>query len=173
METKKDKVITPKRDKVYVTKEGLKRLEEELEFLRNVKRPEVSERLSAAVQSFGELAENPEYEEAKREQAFVEGRILELEDLLSKAVVIDTGNLSRLQVGMGSKVKIEMKDLKRKTREIKDFMIVSSVEADPEKGMISNKSPIGEALLGKKPGNVVKVKIPKGEILIRILTIEK
>ncbi len=74
---------------------------------------------------------------------------------------------------MGSKVKIEIKDLKRKTREIKDFMIVSSVEADPEKGMISNKSPIGEALLGKKPGNVVKVKIPKGEILIRILAIEK
>ncbi len=170
---KKEEIITPKGDKVYVTKEGLKRLEEELEFLRNVKRPQIAEKLENAVQAFGELTENAEYEETKREQALIEGRISELEDLLSKAIIIDTEKISKVAVGIGSKVKILVKNLKDKTEETMEFMLVSSIEGEPDENKISIDSPIGEAILGKRKGDVVKVKIPKGEVLIKIISIEK
>jgi len=170
---KKEEIITPKGNKVYVTKEGLKRLEEELEYLRNVKRPEIAEKLENAVQSFGELTENAEYEETKREQALIEGRISELEDLLSKAIIIDTEKISKVAVGIGSKVKILVKNLKDKSEETIEFMLVSSVEGEPDENKISIESPIGEAILGKRKGDVVKVRIPKGEVLIKIISIEK
>lgn len=170
---KEEKVIKPKSDKVYLTKDGLKKLEDELEYLKNQKRLEIAEKLENAVQSFGELTENAEYEETKKEQALVESRIMELEDLLSKAIVIDTEKISKVSVGIGGKVKILIKNLSDKTEEVAEFMLVSSVEADPEKNKISNESPIGEAILGRRKGDVVKVKIPKGEILVKIMNIEK
>jgi transcription elongation factor GreA len=170
---KKQEIITPKGDKVYVTKEGLKRLEEELEYLRNVKRLQIAEKLENAVQAFGELTENAEYEETKREQALIEGRISELEDLLSKAIIIDTEKISKVAVGIGSKVKIFIKNLKDKSEETMEFMLVSSIEGEPEENKISIDSPIGEAILGKRKGDVVKVKIPKGEVFIKIISIEK
>ncbi|MCX8095114.1 MAG: transcription elongation factor GreA [Caldisericia bacterium] len=170
---KKEEIITPKGDKVYVTKEGLKRLEDELEYLRNVKRPQIAEKLENAVQAFGELTENAEYEETKREQALIEGRISELEELLSKAIIIDTDKISKVAVGIGSKVKILVKNLKDKSEETMEFMLVSSVEGEPDENKISIDSPIGEAIIGKRKGDVVKVKIPKGEVLIKIISIEK
>jgi len=170
---KDEKVIKPKSDKVYLTKDGLKKLEDELEYYKNVKRPEIAEKLENAVQSFGELTENAEYEETKKEQALIESKIMELEDLLSKAIVIDTEKISKIAVGIGSKVKILIKNLSDKSEEVSEFMIVSSVEGDPEQNKISNESPIGEAILGKRKGDVVKVKTPKGEILIKVLNIEK
>ena len=170
---KKEEIITPKGDKVYMTKEGLKRLENELEYLRNIKRPEIARKLEDAVQAFGELTENAEYEETKREQALIEGRISELEELLSKAIIIDTEKISKVAVGIGSKVKILVKNLIDKSEEILEFMLVSSVEGEPEENKISIESPIGEAILGKKKGDFVKVKTPKGEVLIKIISIER
>lgn len=170
---KDEKIIKPKSDKVYLTKDGLKKLEDELEYLRNQKRLEIAEKLENAVQSFGELTENAEYEETKKEQALIESRIMELEDLLSKAIVIDTDKISKIAVGIGSKVKLLIKNLQDKSEEVMEFMLVSSVEGDPESNKISNESPIGEAVLGKRKGDVVKVKTPKGEILIKIIDIEK
>lgn len=170
---KEEKVIKPKGDKVYLTKDGLKKLEDELEYLKNQKRLEIAEKLENAVQSFGELTENAEYEETKKEQALVESRILELEELLSKAILIDTEKISKVAVGIGSKVKILIKNLSDKTEEVDEFMLVSSVEGDPEEKKISNESPIGEAIVGKRRGDVVKVKTPRGEILIKIMNISK
>lgn len=168
-----EKVIKPKNDKVYLTKDGLKKLEDELEYYKNVKRPEIAEKLENAVQSFGELTENAEYEETKREQAFIESRILELENLLSKAIVIDTEKVSKAVVGIGTNVKLLIKNLTDKNEKVLEVMLVSSVEGDPEKNMISNESPIGEAIVGKRKGDVVKVKTPKGECLVKILDIIK
>src|SRR3990167_2616614 len=136
-------------DKVYLTAEGLAKLKKEYEHLTSVKRKEVTARIAKA-REYGDISENSEYDTAREEQSFVEGRILELEDILRNAQVIETSKRSDA-VQIGSKVKVEVEG------EADEFIIVSSVEADPMQGKISNESPVGKALIGSKVGDVVSV----------------
>ncbi len=150
---------------VYVTEDGLKKLEEELEHLRTVRRQEVAQRLHEAMED-GELIENAEYEAAKNEQAFVEGRILELEHIMASAQVIEPGD-SKDVVTIGSTVEVREKG----GRKTETFTIVGAAEADPKEGLISNESPMGHALLNHKVGDEVQVQAPAGEISYKIVTI--
>jgi transcription elongation factor GreA len=151
---------------VYVTEEGLQKIEEELKFLKTVKRVEISERLEAAI-SHGDLSENADYHYAKQEQAFMEGRIKELEDSLRRAQVIDhDGRADKVRVGSVVTVVEEGFD------EPETYTIIGVHEADPGNGRISNESPLGSALLGAKVGQVVKVLTPSGEVCFRITGIE-
>jgi transcription elongation factor GreA len=151
----------------FLTREGLKKLEEELEYLRTVRRAQVAERLHDA-QEDGELIENAEYEDAKNEQAFVEGRILALESMLSNAVIIqDTGPEG--VVSLGSKVTIR-ESVSSGKPEV--YQLVGAAEANPKQGRISNESPLGKALLGRRVGDEVKVNAPAGTLSFRIVAIE-
>ena len=150
---------------VYVTPEGLKKLEDELEHLRTVKRQEVAQRLHEAMED-GELIENAEYEAAKNEQAFVEGRILELEHMLAQAQVIEPGKSTGV-VGIGSTVVIQEDGKPAET-----YTIVGAAEANPRDGLISNESPLGQALLDHKPGDDVDVRAPAGTLRFRIVKIK-
>lgn len=157
-------------DKVtLVTKEGLEKLKEELQYLKEVKRKEVAERLKEAI-SYGDLSENAEYEEAKNEQAFVEGRILELEEKVKYAQIITEGSKKGALVQLGSKVIIQ--NLSSKSKAEEEFTIVGSTEADPMGQKISNVSPVGRALLERSVGEVVKVAAPAGVIEYKILRIK-
>lgn len=147
---------------VYLTPDGYKKLEEELDHLRNVKRKEVAQRLHEAMED-GELIENAEYEAAKNEQAFVEGRILEIERMLAQAQVIEEGKKTD-HVVVGSTVVI-----KEGSRKPETYTIVGVAEADPKAGLISNESPLGKALLTKKPGDVAEVQAPDGVIRYKIV----
>ncbi len=149
-----------------VTSEGLKQLEKELEVLKSVKRREVAQRIKQAIE-FGDISENSEYEDAKNEQAFIEGRIITLEKMLRNARVIENGNLDKNTVALGSTVLI--KDLELGD-EIK-YTIVGSVEADPDSNKISNESPVGKAILGQKKGEVVVVEVPAGKLEYKIVDI--
>lgn len=153
---------------VILTYEGLKKLEEELELLRGTKRMEIKERIKQAL-SFGDLSENSEYDEAKNEQAYVEGRIAQIESMLKHARVIDEEDVSTEKVTIGSKVKL----LDMEFNEEVVYTIVGSTEADPSKFKISNESPVGSALMQKKKGNVVEVAVPAGVLKFKILKIEK
>lgn len=153
---------------VVLTYEGLKKLEEELEYLRGVKRKEIAERIKQAL-SFGDISENSEYDEAKNEQAQMEGRIAQLETMLKNAKVIDEEDVSTEKVSIGSKVKL----LDMEYNEETEYQIVGSTEADPSRQKISNESPVGSALMGKKKGNVVEVSVPDGVIKFKILKIHK
>ena len=148
---------------VPMTKDGIDRLEKELEHLRSVRRPEVAERIHQA-KELASAQNNAEYEEAKNEQAFVEGRIMTLEHLLQNATVIDeeaAHHSNRIQ--LGSHVKLEGSDgLKM------EYTIVGAAEARPTEGMISNESPVGHALLGKRVGDEVQVQVPKGVLRLSI-----
>lgn len=146
----------------YLTPEGLKRLEEELEHLKTVRRAEVAQRLHDAMAE-GEVEENPEYEDAKNEQAFVEGRILEIETILANAVLIENKGPSN-EVRLGSKVTVTEVGSGSKEH----YIIVGSAEADPANGRISNESPLGRALLGHKVNDVVSVQAPEGEIKFKV-----
>jgi transcription elongation factor GreA len=148
----------------YLTMEGFDRLQKELDYLRTEKRIEVAERLRNALED-GELIENAELEAAKNEQSFVEGRIKELEILLSNAHLIEENKKSDT-VQVGSKVKV-----KEEGYDPEEYVIVGAAEADPRLGRISNESPIGKALLNKKAGDKVKVEAPGGEFEIDILSI--
>jgi transcription elongation factor GreA len=148
----------------YLTKEGFERLQDELEFLRTGKRAEVAERLREALED-GELIENAELEAAKNEQSFVEGRIKELEILLSNAKIIEENHHTDI-IQVGSKVKV-----KEEGYDPEEYVIVGAAEADPRLGRISNESPIGQALLNKKAGDKVKVDAPGGEFEVEILSI--
>lgn len=148
----------------YLTHEGYERLQQELEHLRTVKRIEVAERLREALED-GELIENAELEAAKNEQSFVEGRIKELEMLLSNARLIDQNNHSDI-IQVGSKVKVQEDGY-----DPESYVIVGAAEADPRLGRISNESPLGKALLNHKAGDTVKVEAPGGEFEIEILSI--
>lgn len=150
---------------VYVTEEGLKKLEVELNFLRNEKREEVAQRLHEAMED-GELIENAEYEAAKNEQAFVEGRILELEHMISVARVIEKSK-SKDMVTIGSTVVVKEDGQKSET-----YTIVGAAEANPKEGLISNESPLGQALLEKKVGDVVEVKAPAGVLSFKVIKIK-
>jgi len=152
-------------DSVVVTKEGLKKLQVELEELTTVGRKRVAERLKEAI-SFGDLSENSEYEEAKNEQAFTEGRILELEIMIKRAKVVDEKDHSRQVVEIGTKVKI--RNTKRKADEY-EVTIVGSTEADPFNQRISNEAPVGLALMGSKVGDIVKVNAPAGKADYEVL----
>jgi transcription elongation factor GreA len=146
----------------YLTPEGLKKLEEELEYLKTVRRTEVAERLHNAMAE-GEVEENPEYEDAKNEQAFVEGRILELEAILANAVVIENTGPAN-EVRLGSRVTI----VEVETGDKEQYLIVGSAEADPLNGRISHESPVGRALLGHKVNDVVSVQAPQGQMKFKI-----
>jgi len=149
---------------VYLTAEGLKKLQEELEFLRTEKRKEVAQRLHEAMED-GELIENAEYEAAKNEQAFVEGRILEIEHLISQAKVIERGK-SKDVVQVGSTVTV-----KEDGGKPEKYTIVGVAEANPKEGLISNESPLGRALLEHKVGDDVEVQAPAGSLVFRIVKI--
>ena len=142
---------------VLLTQEGLAKLEEELEFLKTVRRPQVAERIRQA-KELASTQNNAEYDDAKNEQAFVEGRILTLEKMIQDATIIDEEQAHHAkEVQIGSTVTVvEEKDKKQV------FTIVGSAEADPKQGKISNESPVGLALLGKRVGDEVQVSVPKG-----------
>jgi transcription elongation factor GreA len=151
----------------YLTPEGLENLEERLEYLRTVRRAEIAERLRLAMEEGGEIQENAEYEDAKQEQAFVEGEIIDIENILGHAEIIeDTGNGDK--VVLGSYVVIQEAGIK----ETETYHIVGSAEARPREGRISYESPIGRALLGAKVGDEVVVKAPGGEITFTVKEIE-
>ena len=153
---------------IVLTPDGLKRIEQELEHLRTVHRREVADRIRDSKQ-FGELSENSEYEDAKTEQAFVEGRILDLKRILQNAYVIEEDEIHTDVVGIGSKVTV--RDMK--TKDDWGFIIVGSVEADPSEDRISNESPVGEALMDKKVGDIVDVETPAGTVKYKIISIGK
>jgi len=150
---------------VYLTPEGLQKLQEELDFLRNVRRPQVARRIHDA-KADGDVAENAGYEEAKNEQAFVEGRIMTIEALLQKAVIIQEARATD-EVGMGSLVTV--KDLDG--GEVETYQIVGSAEVDPRNGKISNVSPLGKTLMGRHVGDRVTVQTPDGVLHFEVVRI--
>ncbi len=147
----------------YISKDGLDKLRAELEEILNVRRPEIAQRIHDA-KEHGDLSENAEYEDAKNEQAFVEGRIQTLEAMIKNATIIDE-NTSTDHVQIGSTVKVKGEDGPE------TFMIVGSAEAKPADGRISNESPVGRALLGRKKGEKVVVKVPAGDFTYKIIEI--
>lgn len=153
---------------VLLTTEGLKKLEDELELLKSVKRREVAEKIKLAI-SYGDLSENSEYEDAKNEQAFIEGRIITLEKMLRNARVIHEDDVSTDAVSIGTTVKL--RDIE--FDEDVEYTIVGSAEADPAKNKISNESPVGRALLGQSIGSTVDVAVPAGTIQFKILDIKR
>jgi transcription elongation factor GreA len=151
---------------VLLTEEGLAKVKEELEYLKTQKRHQVAQRLKEAI-SQGDLSENSEYDAAKEEQAFVESRIITLENMVRNAKIIDQ-NGDKNFVSVGAKVTIqEMPD-----GEVETYTIVGSAESDPMSQKISNESPIGSALIGKREGEIVNVPAPDGTIQFKILKIE-
>lgn len=154
-------------EKVMLTSEGLQKLKSELEHLLEVRRPEVLERLQRA-KELGDTADNAEYEEAQNEQAFVEGRIIELERMLKDAEVIPKEKSRATNVKFGSKVTVTTED-----GEKRKYTIVGSPESDPAEGKISNESPVGKSLMGKHVGDEVEVEAPKGPFKLKIQAITK
>ena len=151
-----------------LTAEGLKRLQEELDYLQTVVRAEVSEKIKVA-RSFGDLSENSEYDEAKNEQARVEARISELETMVKNAVIVEEDAGSGKKIGFGSKVRLLDVELDEEIV----VTLVGSAESDPMNGFISDESPIGVALMGKKVGNTVVAETPSGELKFKVLEITK
>ena len=153
---------------VLLTPAGLKKLEDELEQLKSVKRREVAERIKLAI-SYGDISENSEYEDAKNEQAFVEGRIITLEKMLRNARVIHEEEVDTQVVSIGSTVKVRDVEF----NEDIEYVIVGSAESDPLENKISNESPVGKSLLGKRVGSKVEIQVPAGKIEYEILEIHK
>ena len=154
--------------KFIMTYEGVKKLEEELEYLKTVKRKEITEKIKVAL-GYGDLSENSEYDEAKNDQAFTEGRIIQLENMLKNAVVVDESEIPKDKVSVGSIVKVMDYEFDEEV----EYTIVGSAEADPMNFKISNESPVGSALLGKKVGDVVEVAVPSGVIKFEVLEIRR
>lgn len=155
------------RDKVsYVTPEGLEKLEEELKRRKTILRREIADRIDRA-KELGDLSENAEYAEAKDEQSFNEGRILELKDIINNAALITKGNKEGSDmVEVGSTIIV------KSGKEEKEFTIMGASESDPTKGFISNESPLGQAFLGRKKGEEVEVNVPAGIVKYKILKIK-
>ncbi len=149
-------------EEVILTKEGKEELIKRLEYLKVTKRAEITERIKTA-REFGDLSENAEYDAAKNEQAMIEGEILEIENKLKYAVIIKDSAVKKGTVSLGSKV-----DFVDDEGELSTYEIVGTTEADVEAGRISNESPIGNALLGRKAGDVVNVSVPAGVITITV-----
>ena len=154
---------------IMLTDEGLKKLEDELEYLKTVKRKEVSAKIKEAL-GFGDLSENAEYDEAKNEQAQVEVRIVQLEKMLKNAKVIDQDDVEIDKVGLGTKVKVYDVDMEEELV----YNMVGSTEADPDQNKISDESPVGKALMGKKVGEEAIISTPAGtSFALKILEITK
>lgn len=158
-----------------LTAEGLRKLEDELENLRSVKRQEVAERIKVAI-SYGDISENSEYDDAKNEQAFIEGELQSLEKMLRSAKLIETCDANSETVGLGCTV--TLKEVKEgKTRAANNgremiYTIVGSAEADPGEARISNESPVGSAVLGQKVGQIVEVVAPAGRMKFKVVNIQ-
>ena len=148
---------------VYVTQEGLEKLKKELQELKTVRRKEVAGRIERA-KDMGDLSENAEYSEAKDEQGFIEGRIIELESMIPNAVIIEHIETGCCSVGSTVRVSAAGKE--------KEYTIVGANEADPLAGRISNESPLGIAFLGKCAGDTVEVKVPSGKIVYSIISVK-
>ncbi len=148
----------------FITKEGLEKIKKELDELRGVKRKEIASRIQEA-KELGDLSENAEYAEAKNEQSFTEGRIAELETIEKNATVIDGTKKNSQQVVVGATITVDDQGMRR------TYEIVGSNEADPSKGLISNESPLGQALIGKKSGENVSIETPKGSHIITVVEI--
>ncbi len=153
---------------IMLTQEGYDKLVEELEFLKTVKRTEIAEKIKVA-RSYGDLSENSEYDDAKNEQAIMEARIVTVEATLKNAQIINEDEVSNEYVHLASKVTIEM----IATGRIMEYKIVGSNDTDPKNGAISDESPVGKAIMGKKAGDVVEVETPSGVIGVKILEIKK
>ncbi|MBC8080283.1 MAG: transcription elongation factor GreA [Gorillibacterium sp.] len=151
-----------------LTQTGLKKLESELETLKSVKRREVAERIKTAI-GYGDISENSEYDDAKNEQAFIEGRILQLEKLLRNARIINNEEVDINTVGIGTRV--TLKDLE--FGDLIDYTIVGTAESDPFESKISNESPVGRAIIGQKKGATVDINVPAGIIQYMIMDITK
>lgn len=153
---------------VSMTRAELKKQEEELENLKSVRRKEVAEKIKIA-RGFGDLSENSEYDAAKEEQAFIESRIVELERLLKNVVVIDTDNLTLEEVGVGVHVRLESEDGKQV-----EYDITGITGSDPLHGKISEESPVGKGLLGKKVGETAEISLPNGRVIrYKVVKIKK
>lgn len=153
---------------VVISYKKLKELEAELEYLKTEKRKEVSEKIKVA-RGFGDLSENAEYDEAKKEQGEVEVKIVQLEKMLKNAKVIDEDEIDTSKVTLGTKVKIFDVDMEEED----EYEIVGSTEANPAENKISDESPLGIALLGAEPGATVTVKSPNGEYEVKVISISK
>jgi len=153
---------------VVLTHQGVKELEEKLEYLKTVRRLEIAEEIKTA-RAFGDLSENAEYDEAKNEQAKIEGEIVMLEKMLRNATVVDQDDVDVQRVNIGTTVRV----LDKEYDEEVEYQIVGSAEADVTTNKISNESPVGRALLGKKVGNLVKVETPGGVVKLKILDIHR
>lgn len=151
---------------VNLTEDGLKQLEEELEYLKTKKRKEVSEKIKVAL-GFGDLSENSEYDEAKNEQAQVEARIVSVENMLKNAIVIDESERDTSKVELGATVTIHDIEFDEDIT----YKIVGSTEADPDEGRLSDESPLGKSLMGKAEGEMIDVDAPAGVIQYKILKI--
>ena len=156
------------RNEVMLTEEGLKQLQEEVDFLSTVKRDEVAERIREA-RDFGDISENSEYDDAKNEQAMLEHRISLLQEKLRRARVIKDSEIETDKVSVGTTV--TLRDQER--GEIRIYTVVGSAEADPAKAKLSNESPVGQAILGKRVGDTVTVPVPAGSLRYEILAIGK
>ena len=158
-----------------LTTDGLKKLEQKLEHLKSVRRQEVAERIKQAIE-FGDISENAEYEDAKNEQAFIEGELKSLEKMLRSAKLIETCDANSETVGLGCTV--TLKEVKEgKTRAANNgremiYTIVGSAEADPGEARISNESPVGSAVLGQKVGQIVEVVAPAGRMKFKVVNIQ-
>jgi transcription elongation factor GreA len=153
---------------VILTPDGLKKLEDELEHLKSVKRREVAERIKVAI-GYGDISENSEYEDAKNEQAFIEGRVITLEKMLRNARIINNDEVDINLVSIGSKVILRDVEFNENI----EYTIVGTAESDPSQNKISNESPVGKAILGKKKGSSVDVNVPAGIIKYKIMDIKK
>ena len=153
---------------VILTNEGLKHLEKELDHLTKVRRREVADRIKQSIE-FGDLSENSEYDDAKNEQAFVEGKIAQLKDMILNAQLIDNRRVHTDKVTVGSVVKIKNVD----TGDRFQYLLVGFAEADPDNNRISNESPVGKAVLDKKAGDIVEIEAPSGTVRYKVMSISR
>ena len=151
---------------LFITEEGKVEKEERLRYLKNVKRPEVLEKLKVA-RDFGDLSENSEYDAAKKEQSFVETEIAQIEETLRKAKIISASEVKNDEVIVGNSVVVFDMDFEEEDT----YKIVGVIESDPNKNFVSNESPIGKALLGKKVGDIADIETPEGVIQMKVLKI--
>ena len=152
---------------VILTREGYEKLKEEIAYLSNEKRREVAERIRIA-REFGDIAENAEYDDAKNEQAMLEHRIAQLEERLANARVIEADEVTTDTVSVGSKVRLKDMDANQTV----EYHIVGSAEANPAEQKLSNESPVGKAIIGKKKGEIVEVAAPRGSLKYKIMDIK-
>lgn len=153
---------------VLLSNEGLKKLEDELDLLKTVKRKEIAEKIKVAL-SFGDLSENSEYDEAKNDQAMVESRIAQIEAMLKNVKIIDENDITTESIQVGTKTKVKDYTL----NEVFMYQIVGSNEADPIKGKISDESPVGRDLIGRRVGDKVDIDTPSGYVTYEVLEISK